>query len=163
MFGRPTTPDLSANPVLALGHVTPAANRVHFLKNARDQPGCPSRAPACEQPAYLVPDDQVIISKLRGDALALSDMRRTFICATYINAKGGAQPGWLPADAVASDQELPAGSDTGTITTTPFAPPRRKRHHGEGWKRQGALDRRHGEGEGHRRDPRRDPRCNAGA
>jgi hypothetical protein len=96
-MGHLAAPDLSANPVLALGHVTPAANRVHFVKDAEVQPGCPSREPACAEPAYLAPGDRVIISA-RRDA---------FICATYINAKGGARPGWLPADAVADDKAEP--------------------------------------------------------
>jgi hypothetical protein len=97
MWGYLAAPDLSRNPPLALGHVTSAANRVHFVKDARDQPGCPSRAPACADTAYLVPGDRVIILA-RHDA---------FICATNINAKGGALSGWLPADAVASDQAEP--------------------------------------------------------
>jgi hypothetical protein len=33
-------PDLSATPVLALGHVTSAANRVHFVKEAAVQAVC---------------------------------------------------------------------------------------------------------------------------
>jgi hypothetical protein len=96
-LAHPATPDLSANPVLALGRVTSAANRVQFVKDAEVQPGCPSRAPACAETAYLTPGDRVIISA-RRDA---------FVCATYINAKGGARPGWLPADAVADDKAEP--------------------------------------------------------
>jgi hypothetical protein len=90
-------PDLSTNPALALGHVTSAADRVHFVKEAAEQPGCPSRAPACTEHAYLVPGDRVIISARRG----------AFLCATYINAEGGARLGWLPADAVADDKAEP--------------------------------------------------------
>jgi hypothetical protein len=114
-----STPDLSANRALALGHVTSAADRVHFVKDAAAQPGCPSRAPACAERAYLVPGDRVIISARRD----------VFICATYINAKGGARAGWLPADAVASDKAEPValadwlgewhhndGADEGHIT-----------------------------------------------
>jgi hypothetical protein len=55
-------PNLSANPVLALGHVTSAADRVHFVKEVAEPAGCPGRAPACAERAYLVPGDRVIIS-----------------------------------------------------------------------------------------------------
>jgi hypothetical protein len=90
------TPDLSANPKLALGHVTSAANRVHFVREDEAQ-GCPSRAPVCAKPDYLVPGDRVIISKRHND----------FICATYIDAKGVDRSDWLPADAVADDKAEP--------------------------------------------------------
>jgi hypothetical protein len=91
-------PELSANPALALGHVTSGAGRVHFIKDARAQPGCPSLAQACAERAYLVPGDRVIISA-RADV---------FVCASYINAKNGDWSGWLPADAVADDNTEPA-------------------------------------------------------
>jgi hypothetical protein len=91
-------PELSVNPTLALGHVRSGADRVQFVKDAWAQPGCPSRAAACAERAYLVPGDRVIVS-VRSDA---------FVCATYINAKGGDRSGWLPADAVADDKAEPA-------------------------------------------------------
>jgi hypothetical protein len=94
-------PELSVNPALALGHVTSGAARIHFIKDAGAQPGCPSRAAACAERAYLVPGDRVIVSA-RSDA---------FVCATYINAKGGDWSGWLPADAVADDKAEPAAVD----------------------------------------------------
>jgi hypothetical protein len=90
-------PDLSKNPVLALGHVTSAASRVHVVKGSTSQVGCPSRAPGCAEPGYLVPGDRVIISK-RHDA---------FICATYTSAKGNDLSDWRPADAVAEDKAEP--------------------------------------------------------
>jgi hypothetical protein len=93
-----SVPDLSANPSLVLGHVTAGAARVHFVKDALAQPGCPDRTPAYAERAYLVPGDRVILA-MRRDA---------FICATYINAKGGDGSGWLPADAVAYDKAAPA-------------------------------------------------------
>jgi hypothetical protein len=80
-------PDHSENPVLALGHVTSV---IHPVKGSESH-ACPSRAPVCAKPHYLVPGDRVIISA-RHDA---------FVCATYINAKGADRSDWLPADAVA--------------------------------------------------------------
>jgi hypothetical protein len=92
-----SVPELAANPALALGHISSAADRVHFVKDAAAQSGCPSRAPACAERAYLVPGDRVIISARRD----------TFICATYINSQGVDRLGWLPADAVAADSTTP--------------------------------------------------------
>jgi hypothetical protein len=86
-------PELSTNPALSPGRITSGTVNVHFIKDAAAQPGCPSRAPACAERAYLVPGDRVIVSA-RGDA---------FVCATYINAKGIDRSGWLPADTVADD------------------------------------------------------------
>jgi hypothetical protein len=90
-------PELSASPALALGHIATTAERVHFVKDAAAQPGCPSSGPACAERAYLVPGDRVIVT-LR---------RPAYVCATYINAKGDDRSGWLPAEAVADDSAAP--------------------------------------------------------
>lgn len=90
-------PELSADPVLTLGRVTSGAGRVHFIKDAAAEHGCPSRAPACAERAYLVPGDRVIIS-------AHSD---AFVCATYISARGADRSGFLPADSVTDNATAP--------------------------------------------------------
>jgi hypothetical protein len=90
------TPDVSADSGLALGHIAPGAARVHFVMGP-SHPGCPDWTPACEERAYLVPGDRVI----------LAAQRNAFICATYVSAKGGISTGWLPADAVARDKARP--------------------------------------------------------
>jgi hypothetical protein len=90
-------PELSADPILTLGHIASGTANVHFVKDAGTQPGCPSRAPVCAERAYLVPGDRVI----------LSGRRDAFICATYINTKSSEWSGWLPADAVTSDGAAP--------------------------------------------------------
>jgi hypothetical protein len=90
-------PELSANPAMALGHITSGTPRVPFIKDDLMQPGCPNMTPACAERAYLVPGDRVILS-LKRDA---------FVCATYINAKGGDRSGWLRSDAVAYDKPEP--------------------------------------------------------
>lgn len=95
-------PDLSAASVLSLGHISTAAERIHFIKDALGHPGCPNMTPACLDRAYLVSGDRVIITAERPD----------FVCATYINAKGEDRPGWLPSVAVARDRSeavTPAG------------------------------------------------------
>jgi hypothetical protein len=91
--------ELSAHSGFSPGHITSAADRVHFVKDALAQPGCPGPAPACARRAYVVPGDRVIVSIRRGG----------FVCATYINAKGSDWSGWLPAAAVADDKAEPVG------------------------------------------------------
>jgi hypothetical protein len=90
-------PDLSANGALTLGHISTAAARIHFIKDAAAQAGCPNQKPACLERAYLVSGDRVIVSQRRDD----------FVCATYINPKGVETSGWLPAVAVADDKAGP--------------------------------------------------------
>jgi hypothetical protein len=92
-------PGLWENRVLALSHATSTADRLHFVKNPNTsiQRTCPSRAPACADPDDHMPGEQVVISARHG----------AFICATNISVTGSAQSGWLPADAVASDQAEP--------------------------------------------------------
>jgi hypothetical protein len=90
-------PDLAANPAVALGRIASGAPRVPFVKDELTQPGCPNLTPACAERAYLVPGDRVILT-MKRDA---------FVCATYINAKGGDRSGWLPSDAVAYDKPEP--------------------------------------------------------
>ena len=93
-------PELSAHSGFSPGHIAVAADRVHFVKDALAQPGCPALAPVCAQRAYVVPGDRVIVSIRRGD----------FLCATYINAKGSDWSGWLPAAAVADDKAEPVAA-----------------------------------------------------
>jgi hypothetical protein len=99
--GHPAAPDLSANLAPVLGHVTSAANRVHFVMTAKERPGCPSRASACEADPIGRPD------VVPGERVIISGLRDAFICATTVTYQGGKRPGWLPADAVASDKAEP--------------------------------------------------------
>jgi hypothetical protein len=92
-----SVPLLSENQMLTPGHIATAVERVHFIKDALAQAGCPNHKPACLERAYLVPGDRVIVSQRRDD----------FVCATYINAKGVDRSGWLPAVAVADDKAEP--------------------------------------------------------
>jgi len=92
-------PALSANPSLTAGHIASSELRVHFMKDGRT-PGCPNQTPACAERAYLVSRDRLIVSR-RRDA---------FVCATHVNAKAFEWSGWLPAAAVAYDNEKPIAS-----------------------------------------------------
>ncbi|MBV1800225.1 hypothetical protein [Siccirubricoccus sp. G192] len=89
--------DLTAE--LAIGTVT-AGPRAYFLRGDRASPDCPAETPACQERAYLVPSDQVIL----GGASAPG-----FACALYVNPRGLARAGWLPEAAVARQPPGPAG------------------------------------------------------
>src|SRR5919206_1006235 len=60
--------------------------RVYFYG---DDEGCPS--PRCRLKAYIVPGDEVIVSRTFGD----------WVCAWYQPAKGFETVGWLAADRLA--------------------------------------------------------------
>jgi hypothetical protein len=74
--------------------VAPVSHPVHFLKNNgwRSQPGCPNTTAACRLRAFVVPGDDVIVTRIAGD----------YACATYTSP---APPfrvtdGWLPRKAL---------------------------------------------------------------
>jgi hypothetical protein len=90
-------PELSSNPSMTLGHIASGAARVHFVKDALAQAGCPNQSPACTERAYLVPGDRVMVTATH----------EAFACATYVNASGADRSGWLPADAVVPDKPEP--------------------------------------------------------
>jgi hypothetical protein len=93
--------DVSPEARLRIGQISDAKNpRVHFLKNAGTQRGCPSGGPACRDKAYLVSGDTVIVSATAGD----------YVCADYVNAKGFVRSGWLPQASVALRADEPAAN-----------------------------------------------------
>lgn len=63
-------------------------SRVHF---SGDDEGCPGPAEKCRQKAYLIPGDEVLVSRAFGD----------WVCAWYQPARGAESVGWLPADRLA--------------------------------------------------------------
>lgn len=71
---------------LAVGRVRPGTGRVYF----RRDPTCADGTPGCRQSAYLVPGDEVILTK----------GRTTRSCAVFVNAKGRNTAGWLPNSAL---------------------------------------------------------------
>lgn len=76
---------------LALGRVT-GAGRANFAANAADHKGCPSDAPECRRPAFLLPGDAVVY-----DHDATLD---GFTCVTFIDKKGAESSGWLRASRI---------------------------------------------------------------
>lgn len=57
-----------------------------------DEEGCPGPAAKCRQKAYVVPGDEVVVSRAFGD----------WACAWYQPARGRETVGWLPADRLAT-------------------------------------------------------------
>lgn len=67
--------------------------RVTFIRNGdASARTCPADTAACQQKAYLVTGDLVIVGKSLRD----------FVCATFISAKGFGQSGWLPKNALST-------------------------------------------------------------
>ncbi len=65
--------------------------RVTFVRNGdASAPACPADTAACQQKAYVVDGDLLIVGK----------SLKNFVCATYFNAKGFGRSGWLPKSAV---------------------------------------------------------------
>ena len=58
--------------------------RAHFYG---DEEGCPGPAAKCRQKAYVVPGDEVLVSRAFGD----------WLCAWYQPARGSETVGWIPA------------------------------------------------------------------
>jgi len=64
--------------------------RLHFLRNAQDQAGCPEAGEACRERAYLVPGNEIIVGR-RHQGLR---------CAIYLASNGQSRTGWLPETGV---------------------------------------------------------------
>ncbi len=80
----------SDTPLLMIGKVKSAAARARFLRSGDEKhPSCPSSTAECQNKAFLVPGDLVVIGRQLGD----------FVCADYLAGKG-ARSGWLPAAAL---------------------------------------------------------------
>jgi hypothetical protein len=80
----------SDTPVLMIGKVKSTETRVKFARNGDEKnPSCPSAAAECQDRAFLVPGDLVVMGGKLGE----------FICADYNSAKGD-RGGWLPAAAL---------------------------------------------------------------
>ena len=82
---------------LLVGRIKPDAGRVHFRREGDARNACPSPAPECEDKAFLVPGDLVVLGARYGD----------FVCVDFASAKGD-RGGWLPASAV---EAVPAVTD----------------------------------------------------
>lgn len=87
----------SDTPALNVGQVKADAGKVNFRKNGDAANACPATAADCQEKAYLVPGDLVVLGVTKGD----------FVCVDYQTARG-ARGGWLPASAI---EPAPAVTD----------------------------------------------------
>ncbi|MCG7393988.1 hypothetical protein MHY87_13840 [Microvirga sp. ACRRW] len=92
-------PGRTVNGPIALGRVNNLSARVHFLKNPilKADAACPNMSAACQEKAYLVPGDEVVIIGTKGD----------FICASYATKQGRVIDSWLPRSAISVVPDLP--------------------------------------------------------
>jgi hypothetical protein len=96
--------DLATGGEPALYRVRPGRSRLHFIKGANEEAGCPQANAACTARAYLLPGDAVIAAMAEGD----------FVCAAFASAKGANSEtgGWLPRAALdRTDAAAPAARD----------------------------------------------------
>jgi hypothetical protein len=92
----------SDTPALNVGRIKTDAGKVNFRKNGDAANACPSTAAVCQENAYLVPGDLVVLGVTKGD----------FVCVDYETAKGS-RGGWLPAAAI---EPAPAVTDPASWT-----------------------------------------------
>ncbi len=93
-------PGRTVNGPIALGRVNNLSTRVHFLKSPilKADAACPNMSAACQEKAYLVPGDEVVVIGTKGD----------FICAYYVSQQGRIRNDWLPRSAISIVQDLPS-------------------------------------------------------
>lgn len=79
--------------------IAPGQDRVHFVKDSADQPGCPNETAACAAKGYLVANDRVVVTGTQG----------AYACATFTGAgpKFASTTGLLPLSALS---DAPASS-----------------------------------------------------
>ncbi len=76
--------------------------RSHFHEGSLIKPGCPEPTGACRSKAYVVRGDKLFVAPAHAPG---------FVCASYVNAKGGYTTGWLPAHAVEAPPAPPPRFD----------------------------------------------------
>ena len=86
-----TDDDVMSEPASIRPGVVTARQRSHFHEGSLVKPGCPALTEACRTNAYVVRGDRLFIAPEHAPG---------FVCASYVNAKGGYTTGWLAADAV---------------------------------------------------------------
>ena len=72
---------------------------MNFVLGALERQGCPSDAPECRSPAFLLPGDAVVFdSGLTSAGLS---------CVTFVDRKGQETSGWLPTARIALTASAP--------------------------------------------------------
>lgn len=90
------------NPV-TIAKIIADRTRVYFVKNSSDDAACPAATASCQDQAYLVPGDLVLIGKAHG----------AFTCVSYQSAAARTQRwsnGWLPSAGMTPVVPAPAPS-----------------------------------------------------
>jgi hypothetical protein len=85
--------------------VAPGQKRVHFVKEASGRTGCPNDTAACRAKEYLVANDRVVVTALRG----------AYACATFTGGAPNfaATAGLLPLNALVDTPQAAEGDWTG--------------------------------------------------
>jgi hypothetical protein len=101
--------DFDSQHPVPIGKITADKSRVYFLKNTADDPACPASAAACQEKAYLIPGNLVLIGKTFSDKT-----NAAYACVVYESAQAKTvqwTKGWLPAASMVSVSPTPAPSD----------------------------------------------------
>lgn len=89
--------NLEASDAVSLARIGKGRPRVNFLNPAALQKPCPKTSRACEDKAYLVPGDEVVIMSSKDE----------FVCVGYTSPKGQVTKGWLPRASLTPVQNPP--------------------------------------------------------
>jgi hypothetical protein len=95
----------SAHPV-TIARITADKPRAYFIKSAYDDAACPADTAACQQKAYLIPGDLVLLGKTFSD-----QGHGSYTCVAYEKAsdrKVRWTNGWMPSASLVKVQPSPA-------------------------------------------------------
>jgi hypothetical protein len=95
----------AAHPVTVV-KITADKPRAYFIKSTYDDAACPADAAACQQKAYLIPGDLVLLGKAFSDP-----SKGPYTCVAYEKAsdrKVRWTNGWMPSASLAKVQPSPA-------------------------------------------------------
>jgi hypothetical protein len=87
----------TVNGPITLGRIDNLSPKVHFLKSPILERSCPNMSAACQESAYLVPGDEVVVIGAKGD----------YICASYVSQQGRVANGFLPRASVSIVSDRP--------------------------------------------------------
>ncbi len=84
---------------ITIARIKPDTPRVYFVKSVTDNAACPADTAACQQKAYLIPGDLVLVGKSFS-----SEAKAAYACAVYESPaarKARWSGGWLPSASLA--------------------------------------------------------------
>ncbi len=92
---------------VAIARIKPDKPRVYFVKSITDAAACPAETAACQQKAYLIPGDLVLL----GKSFSAAANAAAYACAVYESPaakKARWTGGWLPSASLAPVTPAPA-------------------------------------------------------